>query len=728
MTRFRPQWILIIGGLLLIVASLVAGLGSPTLAQGPDDGTPNPLGEEPSFLAEYYETWVESPHADFTDDAFRHWDEDGAVPERCAACHAAGGYLDFVGADGSEAGVVDMPHSTDTVVNCDVCHHPVAANLQQVTFPSGVTVTDLGDSVRCMVCHSGRASTMDVNNSIEEAGLTGEPDTVGEELRFINQHFYAAAATLYGAEVMGGYQYSDALYQGQFDHVEGFDTCDDCHDPHSLELVIEPCATCHEGVETVEDLRDIRMAGSLIDYDGDGDMEEGIYYELETLQQLLYANIQAYAANVVGTPIIYAESYPYFFIDTDGNGEVNEGEAIFPNAYNAFTPSLLRATYNYQVAQKDPGGYAHNAKYHIELLYDSIDALASSLGDDAVDVAQLQRDDPGHFNTTSDSWRHWDEDGEVSARCSQCHTAEGLPFFIEHGVNIAFEPSDEMECSTCHNDLAEFTLYELDSVVMPSGVEISFGEGEGDNFCLVCHQGRQSGVGIQSAIDSAAVGDDEVTPDLRFSNPHYFATGSALFGADAEGAYQYPGMEYNGQFEHARRYDSCSGCHDVHATTVYETDCIDCHEGLDEEDPDLETIRFDEDFDPVDYNGNGDVEEGVAFEIATYEQLLFDSIIEYAANEIGTPIGFGSRYPYWFIDTNGDGMIDGDEASRDNAYASWTPTLLRGVYNYMFFHYTPGSYAHNPDYTLQVLYDTIADIGGEEAVADFTRAPVRDDD
>ena len=35
-------------------------------------------------------------------------------------------------------------------------------------------------------------------------------------------------------------------------------------------------------------------------------------------------------------------------------------------------PRLLQAAYNFQVTLKDPGGYAHNGKYHIELLYDSI--------------------------------------------------------------------------------------------------------------------------------------------------------------------------------------------------------------------------------------------------------------------------------------------------------------------------------------------------------------------
>lgn len=47
-----------------------------------------------------------------------------------------------------------------------------------------------------------------------------------------------------------------------------------------------------------EDLRDVRMEGSEVDYDGDGDMEEGMYYELEGCAEVLYAAIQAYAGEV----------------------------------------------------------------------------------------------------------------------------------------------------------------------------------------------------------------------------------------------------------------------------------------------------------------------------------------------------------------------------------------------------------------------------------------------
>ena len=35
-------------------------------------------------------------------------------------------------------------------------------------------------------------------------------------------------------------------------------------------------------------------------------------------------------------------------------------------------PVLLRAAYNYQYVQKDPGAFAHNGQYVIQVLYDTL--------------------------------------------------------------------------------------------------------------------------------------------------------------------------------------------------------------------------------------------------------------------------------------------------------------------------------------------------------------------
>ena len=101
--------------------------------------------------------------------------------------------------------------------------------------------------------------------------------------------------------------------------------------------------------------------------------------EIMTLKDALYGALQSYASSTAGTALIYDKSsYPYFFIDSDGDGEVDPGEGIYPNKYATWTPNLLKAAYNYQYAAKDPGGYAHNAEYVIQLLYDSLQAVGGS--------------------------------------------------------------------------------------------------------------------------------------------------------------------------------------------------------------------------------------------------------------------------------------------------------------------------------------------------------------
>ncbi|NLE45644.1 MAG: polyheme membrane-associated cytochrome C [Chloroflexi bacterium] len=281
--------------------------------------------------------------------------------------------MDYLGADGSEPRVVDREAKTGTTVFCVACHNPAADRLTSVVFPSGQEVDRLGPEAKCATCHQGRQSAGQVNQVL--GGVAD--DVISPDLSFINVHYGIAAATKWGAEAQVGYQYEGKAYSGYFGHAQGLSTCAECHDAHSLRITAAECSPCHLNVVEFGDVRDIRT--SALDYDGDGDVDEGIRDELLTLHDALYAAIQAYATEVIGTPIVYADRSPFFFIDTNGNGQPDEAEINGGNGYATWTPRLVRTTYNYHFVVQDRGAYVHNPTYALQLMYDSLEDLGQQV-------------------------------------------------------------------------------------------------------------------------------------------------------------------------------------------------------------------------------------------------------------------------------------------------------------------------------------------------------------
>ena len=327
--------------------------------------------------------WTSSAHALYSAEAFTHWNDEGEVPPACARCHTTTGFQDYIGADGSPVGSVENDHLTGQVVACVACHNEATRTLTSVTFPSGLTVDNLGSEARCMTCHQGRESTVSVNEDIGDI----LDDSVSADLRFLNIHYRAAAATRYGTEAKGGYEYDGNTYAGFYLHEEDAAVCSDCHTLHTFRVDVENCNVCHRAIEDKDQFRDVRRAKT--DFNGNGDIKEGIATEIDDLHNQLNAAIQAYSAQIAGTAMVYdSHSYPYFFVDKNENGKSDAGEAIYPNRYQNWTPRLLRAAYNYQFVAKDPGAYAHNPTYTLQLLYDSLDSLSTKV---EVNMAVLQR-------------------------------------------------------------------------------------------------------------------------------------------------------------------------------------------------------------------------------------------------------------------------------------------------------------------------------------------------
>ncbi len=711
------MFVIVIGVLLV-----VAGGCKLTKVAPPDGSTP------PGSSYDAQALWASSGHADDTAEAFRHWDEDDppVVPTFCAKCHANDGFLDFL-----DNWTVDNA-ANPGVISCDVCHAAGGGvrGLDFVTFPSGATIGGLGPEAICMQCHQGRSSRPSVDSYLLSKG-GGPNDAVNPGLSFRNIHYFAAAATLYGSLAQGGYQYPGRTYDGKFGHVGDADSCTECHDPHSLKVKTEFCGHCHHGLSASAGisaassggLYDIRYTGSLVDYDGDGNISEGIYYEIDTFKNLLVNVLWSYSADVCGTPVVYeAHTYPYFFKDNNANGVADPGEANYGNQFRLWTPRLMKAAYNYQVAMKDPGGFAHGGKYIIQLLYDSIMDLRGA-SPNPITIPALNRSDEGHFDGSTEAWRHWDEDGMVSGSCAKCHSDSGLPYYLEHGENEAAPVSNGLLCSTCHDSANWPGLRENREVTFPSGAVLSMPDAS--TLCMECHQGRASKYSVDAKI---AGGSGNYT----FTNIHYFPVAAVLFGTEAKGGYEYSGKTYVGRklfLNHGDQFDTCIECHmgtkgapsgishNVHKPNP--VDCVICH-GRDDSQPypgrDPAKFKFSgiRPGSTPDYDGDGNVTESIKAEIQGLEATLYYRLQAHA-RAVGKPLIYDSHaYPYFFNDKNANGLSDPGEAIYPNRYR-FNANLLKAAYNYQVSRKEPHGYIHNSMYVAQLLVDSIVDLGGSAA-------------
>jgi hypothetical protein len=111
----------------------------------------------------------------------------------------------------------------------------------------------------------------------------------------------------------------------------------------------------------------------------------------------------------------------------------------------------------------------------------------------------------------------------------------------------------------------------------------------------------------------------------------------------------------------------------------------------------------------LDHDGDGNTTESLRAEVDGMAARLLAAMRGVTSNGICYN---GDVNPYFFKDTDQNGTCSTAEAVSTNAYAPFTPALVKATHNYQLSKKDPGSWAHNFNYIGQLLFDSVEDLTG----------------
>ncbi|HEY6010009.1 MAG TPA: hypothetical protein VIX18_00960 [Nitrospirota bacterium] len=294
----------------------------------------------------------------------------------CNTCHKGTAFPTSANKLLRKTGIIDLVAEGGTFVKFDASSKPT------YTVKAVATTPDMGNSATCLTCHQGREAGDSVRANIDAlATATTTTQSTNAKLKFINEHYLAAGATLFGGDGHKAFEYTDGLvssgnttnnipaqtYVGKhFHYTVG---CVGCHmqttgitDLGGHSFLMDNgtainngiCATCHTG--GIANFDTYRLPTNTLDYDGDGTLE-GIHDELDGLKTAL---IDLFASKAIYyNPVVY----PYFHNVATGQSS--------STGYTNWTQSQLKAAFNLNTFYKEPGAFAHNGAYAAEILIDA---------------------------------------------------------------------------------------------------------------------------------------------------------------------------------------------------------------------------------------------------------------------------------------------------------------------------------------------------------------------
>jgi hypothetical protein len=712
----------------------------------------------------------------------------------CARCHVGSGFRDYIGADGTADNHLAGYTGTGTALQnagkldnttfgkdmqCDMCHNDVLFNanntmkgtLNTIQFAqasgAGKTVTVNATTALCGQCHT---SVRDGRNIATVAAAIGTPTDWDAVLAAppaggVRPHYLGAASTFLGADAAVYGQIAGAVYSARNPHGN-LAACTSCHSPHTGSLpadsnpndpantIAAKCGGCHNDeltglpVTTFAQLEESRQYGFEGDIDGDG-VQESLKVEIEGMKAKLVAALRAYSV-ALGQPdmcfVVDATTGladQAYVLDTPAqpcNAIAADKVTKLGNntTYTKFTARSLRAAFNYMAIQNDLGAWAHNPRYAIEILYDSIADLNLGI------VTKITTSPPvvpnglrafnGHFGAADAASKysamlyHGGANavtGELippmggwSAACGQCHGGSaGLSSYLAGmpaALTVATPAVPAMQCDTCHvltgTDMK--TLRSITKVYFPpqkngapTAGEVSFNGADLPvtfALCGSCHSAREN----KKTVDNKGLSSGAFTATLV--NPHYLGAAATVMGTRTKSWYEYDGKSYtafpafwksgtNGRAPgpHGSPHGAeCTGCHQgkasKHSFEVDYTYCAGCHTG------NYALAPKEEEY--------ASMKAELLAALNAYVTSAANNAAFTTANANATGLCYdGNVYGYVLVQTASGCTTTG---------AKLDLNAMKAAYNLHWMNKDPGGWAHNEYYVMQLVYDSIVDLGG----------------
>ena len=348
----------------------------------------------------------------------------------------------------------------------------------------------------------------------------------------------------------------------------------------------------------------------------------------------------------------------------------------------------------------------------------------------------------GHGDVEAEPWIHYDFGAPDRAACARCHTTTGFKMFLQNpgagGWSYKTASDDNREvlrCDGCHNNYsysirsgaanrfgAAFLGY---STTLPrNALPLNRLSDAGDsNLCNNCHAGRLSGTNILRARFA------QLSSSSFAFNSHYFAAAGVLYGIIGFENFPPPPASAS----HAS-YQPTGFAHATISLDDGDGPCVHCHYQGSDNGPAAHTLRALGAGDTLTVqcspcHGAGGLPVDIAGTRAQFQSALaiattllrqrYDIIFSTASNpyffDALTPstaniVGFSTTIPW-----NGRAVAGGDTRTGFNA-GSGFPNLTRGragqrltgaAFNLNLLTREPGAWAHNNQYAMALIYDTI---------------------